>query len=90
MISFIAALSSSASPIKVLQPAILGLEFAEPLRLRHLHTAILRFPAVQCVLGDAVLADQLNHRPAPFMLLEHGDDLLFGITLAFHIGTSLG
>ncbi len=72
---------------QVLQLAILGLELTEPLRLGHLHAAIFGLPAVQRVLGHAVLADQVDHCSATFMLPEHRDDLFFGVALALHIGT---
>tara|TARA_B100001179_G_scaffold226730_1_gene208199 strand:- start:4901 stop:5119 length:219 start_codon:yes stop_codon:yes gene_type:complete len=37
-----------------------------------------------CLLGHAMLTGQLGHQHATFMVLEDGDDLLFGMAVTLH------
>ena len=59
------------------------LERLEPLRLGHLHAAILRPPRVERRVADAVLAAEVGYRRPSLVLLEHPDpvDPLCGSTL---------
>lgn len=50
--------------------------------------AVLRLPMVNTLLTDTVFTYQILNLRAGFVLLQDGNDLLFGKTFAFHIGTS--
>src|ERR1700716_4479674 len=67
-----------------LQPGVLVLQRLQPLGLRDIHPAELRFPFVDTGVADAMLAAQIGDRNAGLVLLQNPDDLLFRKTTALH------
>src|SRR5256714_12262650 len=65
-------------------PRVLVLQRLQPLGLRDLHPAELRFPFVEAGVADAVLATQIGDRNAGLVLLQNPDDLLFRKATALH------
>jgi hypothetical protein len=73
-----------------LQLLVLGLQLPQPFGLADLHAAEFALPAVDRVLADAMSARQVPNPGAGCVLLQDGNDLLVGVLLALHFGTSLG
>ena len=66
-----------ASIIIVHRKSLDTLQRLHPARLRHVQAAILGLPLVEGRRPDAVLAAQLRHRQARFLLTQDPNDLLF-------------
>jgi hypothetical protein len=62
---------------QVLQTPILVFERAQLLRIAHIHPAVLRAPAIERGLADAVLANEIRHLLAGLGRLQDLDHLLF-------------
>ena len=62
----------------------------EPLQVGRRHASVLGLPAVDRLLGDAMLAGQVGRRGAGLALVEDRDGLFFRVSLAFHAMSSLG
>src|SRR5690606_28943126 len=60
-----------------LEPSVFILQLLETARLGDIHAAVLRAPAVERVLADAVPAAELARPRAGFRLGQNGNDLLF-------------
>src|SRR4030081_2064671 len=63
---------------------VLALQRLQPLGLRDVHPAELRFPFVDTGVADAMLAAQIGDRNAGLVLLQNPDDLFFRKTTALH------
>jgi hypothetical protein len=70
---------------KLLQFGVLVLELLQPLRLGHIHAAVLGFPVVQHRFTDAVLARQIRRLRSCLVLLQNPDDLLFREPCSLHL-----
>jgi hypothetical protein len=68
----------------LLQPPVLILQLLQSLHLAQLHAAVLGFPAVVRLLGDAVRANQVGDLPPGFALADDRQDLLVGELAPFH------
>ena len=66
------------------EPCVLILELLELANLISLQSLVLFLPAIQRLLRDSHLADQLRHRHAQLSLLQHRHDLFHGKTLSLH------
>ena len=55
-----------------------------------LHATILGTPAVDGLLTDAVFTHQVLYLHADFMLFENRNDLFVAVSLALHLGSSVG
>src|SRR5439155_24205143 len=75
---------------QALELLVLLLKRPQTLRVRHVHAAELRLPSINRRLGHPVAARQIGHRCTRLVLLQNRNDLLFLVTLALHLGTSLG
>ena len=64
--------------IHALQAAVLLLKVLQLLELACVQAAILRLPLVEGRVADLVLSAQISHLHARLMLLEDGNDLVFG------------
>src|SRR4029453_12083667 len=69
---------------QLLQPCVLLLQLLELTGLIGLQACILLLPAVEGLLADADLADELRHRHPELGLLEHRHDLLDRKTATSH------
>jgi hypothetical protein len=60
---------------KPLELAVFRLEYPQTPGIRHLHAAVLGFPAVEALLGDPMTARDLLHRRAGLLLTQDPNDL---------------
>jgi hypothetical protein len=67
-----------------LQTTVLVLHRLQPLRLAHIHPAVLRLPAIECRRADPVLTTEIRRLHASLVLLQYPDDLLFAVSALFH------
>src|SRR5690606_28227573 len=73
---------------KLLQSRIFNFQRLQTLGLGHLHAAVLRLPAVECLLANAVPAAHRNRRLRTGLgLLQDANDLFFGKSAAFHLSS---
>src|SRR5271163_3580770 len=71
-----------------LQTAVLVFHRLQPLRLAHVHAAVLRLPAIERRRADPMLAAQIRRLHSRLMLLQYPDDLLFRIPALLHLWSS--
>jgi len=69
---------------QLLEPRVLLLQLLELAHLVGLHPRVLLLPAIERLLRNADLPNQVGHRHPKLGLFEHGDDLLDRKLLAFH------
>jgi hypothetical protein len=74
---------------QIVEPGIFRLQLLQAPGLTDLHATILRFPAIETLLRNTMLAYQIGGLGTGLIRLDNADNLFFGVTLALHVETSL-
>ena len=74
---------------QLLELRVLGLQFPQQLRFGNHHASVLRPPIVEALFGYAMITHQIVHPGAGLMVLEDDNDIIFAVSLALHVETSL-
>ena len=74
---------------QLLELPVFGLQFPQQLRFGDLHASVLRPPIVEALFGYAIFTHKIGHPGAGLMVLENDDDMIFAVSLALHVETSL-